>query len=149
MEQSPPDDFRVAPFSLPASTGMTLSLDSFLGKIPIVFAFLADPDSETDRALLDVLNERHKDFGSERSQILAVARITAREARELTDERDVTVPMLADASGAMAADFGVGSGDRVIIVADRDGELVQHHVLAEGDDPGGLVDDLLESVHPL
>ena len=149
MDQSRTGAYRVAPFSVPASTGMTLSLDSFLGKVPIVFAFLTDPESDTGSALLDVLNERHKDFGSERSQILAIARITAREARELTEEGDITVPVLADADGSMAAAFGVGRGDRVIIVADRDGEIVQHHVLGDGDDVGDLVGGLLESVHPL
>lgn len=139
---------KIQDFSLPASTGQTLSLDSFRGKVPVVLIFL-DQDQDADRALLSHLSERHKDFGSEQSQILAVLKVTAREAREIADDMDLSVPLLADASGAMARDYDVESGGerRVAIVADKHGRLVRRFdPLSMDDDPSEVAETLLDTV---
>lgn len=135
-------------FSLPASTGQTLGLGSFKGKVPLVLVFL---DLDTDRALLQALNAGHREFGSERSQVLAVARVTAREARVVAEETDLSVPILADASGAMAREYDVERGvGRVAVVADREGLLVRRFdPLPVDDDPSEVVAALLDAVRAI
>jgi len=117
------------PFSLPASTGQTLSRESFLGKVPVVVVFLADPRGPSDRELLQAYSRLLADFGATRTQVLAVARLTAREARELADELAVNVPLLADAGGEMAAAFDAlapdGTVRRLTVLADTDGGIVR------------------------
>jgi peroxiredoxin len=138
---------EIEDFSLPASTGQTLSLGSFKGKVPLVLVFV-DLDDEDDRALLADLNARHRDFGSERSQVLAVAKVTARDAREIAEHMDLSVPVLADASGAMAR--GYDAEGRVAIVADKEGHLVRRFdpLPTEGD-PSDMVDALLYAIRAL
>lgn len=138
---------EIEPFSLPASTGQTLSLKSFKGKVPLVLVFLSDIESEDDLSLLDELNRRLSEFGSERSQVLVVARITAREARELADERGLAVAVLADASGAMGRDYEAdddeGRTRTVGIVADKNAVLKRRF------DPlpvNGAVDEVVDSL---
>lgn len=118
---------QIADFSLPASTGQTLGLDSFKGKVPLAIVF-AHLDSDEDRELLYELSSHHKDFGVERSQILVVARATAKETRQVSEDEEWTVPILADASGAMARDFGAededGSSRRIAVVADKQGRVM-------------------------
>lgn len=145
---------EIEPFSLPASTGQTLSLDSFKGKVPLVLVFLNDIEAEEDLALLNELDSRLREFGSERSQVLAVARFTAREARALAEEQDLSIAVLADASGAMARDYGAdddeGRTRRVAVVADKRGELKRRFdPLPLDDDPEAIVDGLLDTVRAL
>jgi peroxiredoxin len=145
---------EIEPFSLPASTGQTLSLHSFKGKVPLVLVFLADIDAEEDLALLDELDSRLREFGSERSQVLAVARATARDARALAEKRDLSIAVLADASGAMArnyeADDEKGGTRRVAVVASKSGEMKRRFdpLSLEGD-PEAIVDGLLDTVRAL
>lgn len=114
-------------FSLAASTGQTLALDSFRGKVPMAIVFLEG--LEQDRDLVRALDARLADFGSERSQILAVAKVTAREARDFAETEGIGMPILADASGAMFRDYGAedeeGELRRLGVVATAGGELVR------------------------
>ena len=146
----PPRDptAHIPDFKLPASTGQTLGLDSFKGKVPLVVAFI-DLEREGDRQLLEVLNTRHKDFGAERSQILAVARLTARETREVSEEMDLSVPLLADASGAMARAYDAEERP-VAIVADKEGRLLRRFdPLPVEDDVSEVTDALLYAVRAI
>lgn len=131
-------------FSLAASTGQTLSLDSFKGKVPLVLLFLDFADDD-DRALVAELNERHKDFGSERSQVLVVAKVTARDARRVAEEMGLSVPVLADASGAMGRDHDAVKG-RVAVVADKEGRVVKRFDPLPTDD---VTDALLHAVRSI
>lgn len=140
---------EIEDFSLPASTGQTLSLDSFKGKVPLVLLFL-NAEEDDDRALLADINARHRDFGSERSQVLAVLRITARRARQIAEEMDLTVPLLADASGAMARDYDADDETRIAVVADREGRLVRRFdPLPFDDDPSDVTNALLHAVRTI
>lgn len=144
---------RVTDFSLPASTGQTLGLDSFKGKVPMVIVFV-NLDSAEDRDLLGEFSSHHKDFGTERSQILAVARVTARETREASEDMGLSIPVLADASGAMARDFnaedGEGNTKRVAVVADKEGRVVRRFdPLPIQDDPTGVTEALLYAVRAI
>lgn len=146
MAASPDTPTEIEDFSLPASTGQTLGLKSFKGKVPLVLVFV-DLSEEADRALLSDLNARHRDFGSERSQVLAVAKVTARKARELGEEMELSVPVLADASGAMARDYDAADGRRVAVVADKEGHLVRRFdPLPNEGDPSEMVDALLDAI---
>ena len=130
MSASSSDPSRlIAEFSLPASTGQTLGLGSFKGKVPLVLVFLSDLSSNNDEELLDELNDCLAEFGAQRSQVLAVAKVTARHAREYADAKALNLAMLADASGAMAREYTAddGSDERrsFAIVADKEGRLVR------------------------
>lgn len=141
---------KIESFSLPASTGQTLGLDSFRGKVPLVLLFL-DLDREDDRSLLADLNLHHKDFGSERTQVLAVLRVTAREARQIADDMGLSVPLLADASGTMARDYDVEDNGqrRVALVADKDGYLVRRFDPLPVDEPSDVTEALLFAVRAI
>lgn len=142
----PPD--QIPDFRLPASTGHTLSLDSFQGKVPLVLVFIPDPRSPDVLSLLDELNRRLKDFGAERSQVMAIANETARNVRDLADERGISLPILADASGAMARDFSADGADHPIaVVGDRDGRVKRRFdPFLDGADPKPAVESLLYTV---
>lgn len=139
---------EIGDFSLAASTGQTLSLDSFKGKVPLVLVFL-DLEDDDHRALLAELNDRHKDFGSERSQVLVVTKVTAREARRLAEEMGLSVPVLADASGAMGRDHEAVKGS-VAVVADKQGRVFRRFdPLATEDDVFEVTDALLDAVRAI
>ena len=137
-------------FRLPASTGHTLESASFKDKVPLVLLFLDRAVARSDE-LLAAVNTRLKDFGSERSQILVVMSLTARETRELADERGLAVPILADASGSMARDFSVSDAGRpVAVVADKTGGLVRRFdPLPDDEDPEEVVEALLYAVRAI
>jgi peroxiredoxin len=140
-------------FSLPASTGQTLSFESFRGKVPIAMVFLGDLSAEEERNLLTELDSHLKDFGSQRAQLLIVSRVTARVAREVSDEMGLAVPLLADASGALAREHGAedetGRRIPVAILADKDGAIVRRFDPLPEDDPASAIEALLYSVRAL
>ncbi len=155
MATAPMDPVReIEPFSLPASTGQTLSLDKFKGKLPLVIVFLSDLESDPNLELLGALNDRLSEFGAERSQVLTVARVTAREARDFADDNDLKVVLLADASGSMARDYEAdddeGRTRTVAVVADKEGVLKRRFdPLPVNGSAAEAVDGLLETVHAL
>lgn len=115
-------NLQVPDFSLPASTGQTLSLESYLGNTPLVLIFL--PELKTSLRMLKRFNDRLADFGNERSQLLAVARVQASEARKIADDHDLALPLLADATGSMAHQLNLELACHpVVIVADSDGRI--------------------------
>lgn len=132
-------------FSLPASTGQTLSRSSFLGKVGLIVVFVPDPRGP-DRYVVEEYSELLRDFGSLRVQVLLVARLTAREARELAAEIGAKVPILADAGGEMAAAFGAagpgGAVRAVTVIAGEDGGIVRR--LEPGPDPAAVLDAVRE-----
>lgn len=116
---------NIESFRAPASTGQTLSWDSFAGKVPIVMAFI--PGIEGNEELLTELSERHKDFSDRRIQLMGVAPETATDLRDIADRLDITFPILADPAESMFRSFdAIGSDgqptERVVIV-DRNGTV--------------------------
>ena len=116
-------------FSLPASTGQTLGLESFRGRTPLAIFFLPGIRDETDLALLRRYDSHLADFGNQRSQVLGVVMERARTVRDLAESMDLHLPVLGDASGSMIRDFGVDDPDgrprHALIVSDKDGNLVR------------------------
>jgi peroxiredoxin len=140
----------VPDFSLPASTGHTLQLDSFLGRTSMVFVFL-DYQSDRDRLLLDEINSRLKEFGAQRAQMLVIMRLSARDTSQMAEELDLAVPVLADANGAMAREYGAESSeqgaDPVAIVTDEQGAVVRRFApLDEHAEAAETVDALLAAL---
>ncbi|MGH8870907.1 MAG: peroxiredoxin family protein [Acidimicrobiia bacterium] len=125
-------------FSAPASTGQTLSLDSFRGKTPLAIFFLPGVEMEEDLSLLQRYNEHLVDFGRHRAQLLGVVKERARAVRDLADWMNLQLPILADAGGTMIRDFGVdepdGQARHALIVSDKDGNLVRRFDPAPVDD---------------
>lgn len=144
---------HIGDFRLPASTGQTLSLDSFLGKVPMVIVFLGLPPSDGDHSFLTELDSRLKDFGAGRSQLLVVLRATARATREIADELGLSVPLLADAGGSMARDHGAedteGRRHPMALVVDKGGEIKRRFDPLPLDDPDDAIEALLYSVRAL
>lgn len=131
----------VPDFSLPASTGQTLSRSSFVGKVPLVVVFVPDPRG-SDRHIVEAYSDLLRDFGSLRVQVLLVSRLTAREARDLAAEIGANVPLLADAGGEMASAFGAagpgGTVRRVTVIAGEDGGILRR--LDPAPDPAAVLE---------
>lgn len=142
------DDPRIEDFRLPASTGHTLSFESFRGKVPLVIVFVPDADTSQATSLLEALDQRHANFGSERAQVLVVTKATARRVRELADQRGLSIPILADASGAMARQFAVADNGVSALVADEEGRIERRWdpLIHDATDPTPAVDSLLHTV---
>jgi peroxiredoxin len=142
-----PTNQRIQGFRLPASTGHTLDFEAFRGKVPVALVFVSDPQSPEGASIVEELDRRLKDFGSERSQVLVVARLTARRARDVADDRGLAVPILADASGAMARDFDADESSIVAVVANIEGGIeARFDPFFDGTDPQPAVERLLEAI---
>lgn len=140
-------------FRLAASTGQTLAWESFAGKMPVWLVFLPSIEAADDDGLISAISSRLVDFGRSRSQVLVVAKTTARQARELAESKSWNVPILADASGAMMRDFGVADSDgrvrRTAVLADKEGAVIRRIdplTLGEAGSPDEIVTDLLASL---
>lgn len=96
-------------FSAPASTGQTLSTESFRGKVPVAMLFLPDPESS--RETLAEYNEAHAAMAERRVQLLAVVPALASDARRLADAMQLTFPLLADPSHAISREFDAMDSD--------------------------------------
>jgi peroxiredoxin len=116
---------HIPDFRTPASTGQTLSWESFAGKVPVLLVCMPDGvDAET----LQGFDRLHSRFGDHRIQLLAVAPITARQARETAEAENLTTPILSDPSSAILA--GIGTGPSAVLY-DRDGREVCSYDLTE------------------
>jgi peroxiredoxin len=110
-------------FSAPASTGQTLSTESFRDKVPVAMLFLPD----ASQATLDEYNSIHADLAQRRVQLLAVLPELASDARDLAGRLQLTFPLLADPSLALFGDFGatdsLGEPMRCSVIIDKTGTV--------------------------
>lgn len=135
-------------FELPASTGMSLGLDSFRGKVNMALVFL-DLSQSSDLAVLQTIDARLKEFGEHRSQILPIVQASDSEVRQIADEHDLAVPLLADERGETERSLTERpSPSGVAVVADKDGTIVRRIAFGELDSEE-FVDELLEIVGDL
>lgn len=143
------DDSVVPEFRLPTSTGQTLGLDSFLGKVPMIFVFL-DPEARSHRNLAAALDGRLKDFGEQRTQVLVVMRVMDGIARRIADEENLNLPILADAQGelARALQLDLSEDKAVAVIADRSGSIVRRYDRLAIEDPEGTAQSLVTAAHP-
>jgi peroxiredoxin len=124
-------------FRTAASTGQTLSWSSFEGKVPVLM--LCMPDG-INHELMQNADALHSRFGDHRVQVLAVAPLTAREAREESERSSFTIPILSDPNRELLD--GVGGGT-VGILYDRDGQEVRTYDLT---DTAVTADTILQDV---
>lgn len=80
---------EIPDFRLPASTGQTLAKSAFIGKMPIVLIFVSDLSTDESVATLTAFNDALAQFGHRVSQVLGVARMTARLAREAAERHSI------------------------------------------------------------
>lgn len=112
-------------FSTAASTGQTLSSDSFTNKVPLLMLFV--PSLEEATAKLDAYNDAHDQIGKRRTQLVVVAPETASRVREFAGDRKLTFPILADPSRSIFRDYdAVDEADHAqacSVVVDRTGTV--------------------------
>lgn len=112
-------------FSAPASTGQTLSTESFRHKVPVVMVFL--PEAESARTTLSDYNTAHADLAHRRVQLLAVLPELASDARGVADRMQLTYPLLADPSLDAFREFGAidasGEPQTCSVIIDRTGTV--------------------------
>ncbi len=124
-------------FRLPSSNGQTLERASFTGKVPLAIVFVPGLDDDASRDQIADFDRSLSEFGSERSHVLVVVPETARRVREVTDERSLTVPILADAGTEMARAFDAAAPDRTVrrvtVLADADGVVLRRFDPAPSD----------------
>lgn len=144
MNDSPSDrPLQLPEFSFPASTGQTLSYESFRGKLPLAMVFVAD--LEESQSLIGEFNERLKDFGAERSQLLIVAKTIARSVRAFAELNELSVAILADPSASLFRQLGLIDGNLpTLVVADKEGRIQEAR---DGD--SASVDAALEAIRSM
>jgi len=137
-----------SPGEVEASTGGVVDLDRIIGRIPVVLVFVAPV---FDTAIFDTLAGmgRHLvEFGRDRIQLLAVARVDAATAADA----DISVPgnvrILADADGAIAELYGVTyrDGQPTTVLIGADGEVAEVWVDAAAEGFAGELLDRLEQL---
>jgi peroxiredoxin len=118
---------QLSAFRAPASTGQTVELDAYLGKVPIVVFFVPDVETEAARDEIDAWSEHLVDFGHLRVQVLGIVPATPREVRDAAREWGWVVPLLADEGHLIAHELGITSegAGAPTLVADRNGRVVE------------------------
>lgn len=91
---------------VPASTGGVVDLDRLLGRIPVVLIFVEPLDAATSHDLIAALGEHLVDFGRDRVQVLAVARVETADAERVADAIEGNLRVLADPEELLARRFG-------------------------------------------
>jgi peroxiredoxin len=97
------------------------------------------PDG-VNHELMQNADALHSRFGEHRVQVLVVAPLTAREAREEAERSSLTIPILSDPNRELLD--GVGGGT-VGILYDRDGQEVRTYDLT---DTAVTADTILQDV---
>ena len=112
-------------FSTAASTGQTLSSESFTDKVPLLMLFI--PNLDEAAATLNQYNEAHDQIGKRRTQLIVVAPETASRVREVAEDQNLTFPILADPSRSIFRDYDAVDGNdkarACSVVVDRTGTV--------------------------
>lgn len=102
------DRHRVAPSGeVPASTGGVVDLDRIVGTIPVLLVFVEPLHGAATATVLESLGQHLSEFGRDRVQLLAVARVDQDEAVRSTSALQGNVRVLADPDGELARRHGV------------------------------------------
>lgn len=134
-------------FRAPSSHGQTLESDSFSGKVPVVLFFFPEAGTPGCDREIAAFNERLREFGSQRVQVLGVTRSTPRQLREYAEEHGIRVPLLADEGSRIIRDFGVeregGVARRVTFIIDLEGNVAH---LFDPVEPDGHAEEVLQTL---
>lgn len=115
---------RAPDFRAPTSHGQTLDQDAFRDKLALVLFFADEPDDPMTQTEIDGWDEHLVDFGHLRVQVLGVLPLSPKAVRDLAEERNLAVTLLADEGGTLRHDYTVdGDGDATVVV-DRAGTVI-------------------------
>lgn len=130
-----------SPGEVPASTGGVVDLDRVIGNIPLLLVFVEPLGAPSTSTVLESLGRHLVEFGRDRVQLLAVARVGPEAAEAAIDGLDGNVRLLADPRGELAQRYGVEyrAGGSVTVLVGADG---RHEATWVDDDGEGLADAL-------
>ena len=130
------------PGEVAASTGGDVDLDRVVGTIPVVLVFVEPVVAPEVDDLVAGLGRHLVDFGRERVQLLAVARVDEHMAAAVAEQTPGNVRILADHDGALAERYGVTyrPGAPTTVLIDEDGQVAQRFVDRAGP---ALAEDLV------
>lgn len=141
---------RAPSFRAHTSQGHTLASEDFVGKTPLVLFFFPKVGTPGCDREIAAFNERLKDFGTSRVQVLGVTRATPKQLRDYAERHGVKVPLLADEGSRIIRAYGVdrenGTARRVTMIVDVNGDVAR---VFEEVDPATHVDEVLEAVRRL
>lgn len=92
---------------VPASTGGVVDLDRLVGRIPVLLMFVEPLEAVTSQDLIAAVGGHLADFGRDRVQLLAVARVDAADAGRVAEGIEGNLRVLADSDERLARRFGV------------------------------------------
>ncbi len=115
-------------FSATASTGRELSLDDFLGKVPVALTFTGTMSPEATEVLVSSFDSVFAEFGQRRIQALIVTPESPDTVRQR--RRDgTTVPLLSDTDGQLVDRYATSATYPATVVIDESGTVTR---LVEG-----------------
>lgn len=130
------------PGEVPASTGGDVDLDRVIGTIPVVLVFVEPVVAPEVDQLVAGLGRHLADFGRERVQLLAVARVEPTMAAAVAEQTPGNVRILADHDGSLAERYGVTyrPGAPTTVLIDESGRVARTWVDRAGP---ALAEDLV------
>ena len=109
-------------FSAPASTGRNLSLDDFVGKVPVALTFTGTMSPESTGELVESFEQAFPEFGRRRVQSLLVVPEPEQAVRRR--RRDGTnVPLLADEDGRLMELYATSATFPATVLIDEHGTV--------------------------
>jgi peroxiredoxin len=129
--------------SAPASTGDQLSLERFVGKVPVAMCFTAGVASPVTRHVIRGFDRHLADFGRSRIQALVVVPDDTSTVDRFRDEIAGNTPIVADEDGAWRERFGVRIEEKTVttVLLGLDGTVADVLVGSAG---GVHAEDVLE-----
>lgn len=125
---------QLAPeFSLPASTGQTITLSSYRGHQHVVLIFYPLDFSPVCSMQLPEYSGRQDDFADAGAAVLGINRDSVHAHKAWAAEYGIEVPLLADMTLSVARQYGVaiderGISGRAVFLIDRSGVVRFQHV---------------------
>lgn len=125
---------QLAPeFSLPASTGQTITLSSYRGHQHVVLIFYPLDFSPVCSMQLPEYSGRQDDFADAGAAVLGINRDSVHAHKAWAAEYGIEVPLLADMTLSVARQYGVaiderGISGRAVFLIDRSGLVRFQHV---------------------
>lgn len=129
----------------PASTGDSLSLDRFVGKVPVALCFTASITSPVTQEVIRGFDQHLADFGRSRVQALVVVPDDAGTLDRGRAELAGNTPVVADEEGSWRDRFGVLVEEKSVttVLVGLDGTVADILVGTAG---GVHAEDVLELV---
>jgi peroxiredoxin len=133
----PSEGERLPPFSLPSSTGETLSLEGYRHRKNLVLFFYHGAACPSCRSYLAALATNTLRFEEYRAQVLAISTDPPEASIRLVEEMELPFPLLSDPTGEVVERFTErdeeGHSSPALYLTDRFGALFASWRVAEAD----------------